>query len=141
VLDDPGAIRAALTGTVLEGLTLCEGPSRSFVIGELTSEQLLEGWRAARAALPRAGRWPLAVHSGVAEDLPERSESELASFAQAVEGTDPWTIFTFNHEEGPIEVHDIPGWWLPDPELAVDVARYGPSQLSRTIADSSGCRR
>lgn len=106
---------------MLEGLPVREGPSRAFIIDGLNPQQLLEAWDAARAALPRTGRWPVAF-SGEADDIPERSEPELAVFAEVVQRTDPWSVFKFNHFEGPLEAHQLSAS-LPEPNLAEEATR------------------
>ncbi len=88
----------------------------------LPPERLLEGWRAARAALSVTGRWPIAV-SEATRAFPECSGEELADFAAAVGRSRPWEVFRWHHHEGPAEAHEMTDWPFPDPSYAEAATR------------------
>lgn len=82
-------VRRALGGTVLEGLPVRHRDDDVVVLEGVEPGQLLECWRAARAVLPRIGRWPLAITRdwdlGLAEGPGEQRLRELRSVGPAME--------------------------------------------------------
>ena len=156
-------IGRALRGTALEGMQV--GPPRNqhpedilytppdsdvLVIEGVEPAQVLEVWRAARDALPRTSRWPVAVAPEWHDGLREVSDEELAELDRAVVGMDDSRMF-------PRFVFDVPSaqqdWHagleqvfpgaglpagmaadLPDPVLDRDVDRW---IFDRLMADPS----
>ncbi|MFJ8580019.1 DUF4253 domain-containing protein [Micromonospora sp. NPDC093277] len=120
VLDDPDEIVAALRGTVLDGLPIEEGLGETWVVTGIEPTQLLPAWRAARAATPETGRWP--VLTSVDEQWHDATREEIEALDRAARTVDPWTVFRRRGTDDPRLGREDLHLWLPD-GLGEDFAR------------------
>ncbi|SCF29397.1 protein of unknown function (DUF4253) [Micromonospora viridifaciens] len=121
-MDDPDEIAAALRGTLLDGLPIEEGLGETLVVTGIEPTQLLPAWRAARAATPETGRWP--VLTSVDEQWHDPSSEEIEALDRAARTVDPWTVFR---------------WWGTDSQLGrEDLHLWLPSRLGEDFAQRVG---
>jgi len=90
-MDDAGDIAAVLRGTALAGRRVEEGLGGTFLIAGIGPEELLDGWRAARAVTSSTGRWPVMTLPGALWHEPE--PVELEELERAARTVDPWSVF------------------------------------------------
>jgi hypothetical protein len=105
--------RAELAG--IDGLLLREGPSGCLVAEGVDPQSWLTTWQRLREAVPRTGRFPLAMSNeyGEVDDLFEQLElqregvsppMDWAAQQAVVEGVDPWGVYDPSDRFG----HDVP---------------------------------
>ncbi|WP_416901326.1 DUF4253 domain-containing protein [Micromonospora echinospora] len=93
-----GDIAAALRGTALQGHPVEEGLGGTFLVGEIDPARLLDSWRAAHAAMPATGRWPVFTLPGDLYHEPD--DAELADLDRAARTLDPWSVYQrYGHTE------------------------------------------
>lgn len=126
VMEDPDEIAAALRGTVLDGLPIEEGLGGTWVVTDIEPGQLLPAWRAARAAIPRTGRWP--VLTGVDEQWQDPTSEEIEALDDAARTVDPWTVYRWWGTRSLVEPEDL-HLWLPG-FLGQDVAEHAQRDVS-----------
>src|SRR5262245_26709795 len=127
VMDDPDEIAAALRGTALDGLPIEEGLGETWVVTDVEPGQLLSAWRAARAAVPQTGRWP--VLTDVDEQWQEPTTEEIEVLDQEARTIDPWTVYRWWGAGALVEPENVPRW-VPS-FLRQDVAEQARRDLSR----------
>ncbi len=81
----------ALRGSLLDGLPVEEGIAGTLIVDDVDPRRLLEAWRAARAALPATGRWPVFTLPGGL--CWEPTDDDVATLAAAAHAIDPWSVY------------------------------------------------
>lgn len=109
-MEDPDEIAAVLRGTVLDGLSVEEGLGETWVVTGIEPGQLLAAWRAARAVVPKTGRWP--VLTGVDERWQDPTGEEIEALDHAARTVDPWTVYRWSGTDSLVRPEDL-HLWLP----------------------------
>ncbi|TYB40283.1 DUF4253 domain-containing protein [Micromonospora sp. AP08] len=112
--NDLDQIAAAFVGTPLAGLPIGHGPAGTVLVADVDPHRLHEAWRAADALVPVLGRRPVLVtddFDGTLRIRPEPdpgpSESELRTFAEAAEASDPWLIYRHYSEDDVVDEGEV----------------------------------
>lgn len=110
MLRDPNALSEAFAGTVLQGRQVRQ-LGRCRVLTDVSDLDVRTAWQAARDALPRTGRWPLAMTSWSDDPtelwLEEPEPAQVAQFTSDLEGRDPRADRQDWVNDLPIEADDL----------------------------------
>lgn len=114
MLRDPNALSEAFAGTVLEGRKVRQ-LGRCRVLPDVSDLDVRTAWQAARDALPRPGRWPLAMTSWSDDPtelwLGEPGPAQVEQFTADLEGRDPWSDREVWVDDLPVEADELRRWW------------------------------
>jgi len=128
MLATANGVRRALSGTVLDSASITSGPGDLLLVEGLTGD-VLTSWRAARAAVPQTGRWPVAVWDPGSDDGTEHrapTRATVTQLATAAPRIDPWARYRPFSDETPIGADDLEVHfeaWFPDTDLEARAVR------------------
>ncbi|MET7968334.1 DUF4253 domain-containing protein [Micromonospora sp. NPDC005305] len=112
--NDLDQIEAAFAGTPLAGLPIGYGPSGTVLVAGIDPGRLHEAWQAADALVLVTGRRPVMVTDDFDDTLgfrpepgPGPSESELRTFAEAAQASDPWLTYRHYSEDDEVDEGEL----------------------------------
>lgn len=132
-MDDAGDIATALRGTALQGHPVQEGLGSTFLVEEVDPARLLEAWRAAHAAMPVTGRWPVFTLPGDLYHEPD--PAELAELDRAARTLDPWSVYRRRSGDVVQEREDVERYVQAflGPDMVAPALQQLPSPTTSTI--------
>ena len=109
MINDVEGVRAALQPTMLAGRPVTQASAGCLRVVGIEPRDMLPAWRAARAALPTTGRWPVFLPGdlGRLADLPEPVVADVAALDRAAQTIDPWPAVTTAWPDEPVDADDL----------------------------------